>query len=161
MALSYLHIIIPQGSEENTKMEPKFQELLISLRNTVTGARFSFEYFGYEQYTYFYVVVDERYKETIEGLIYSIFPDAEIKLTDDYTKLYDPAKHAIAGTQLGLLERDVYPIRTYDQFEEDSMSRLFSVISKIESGERVWVQIIVEPHDDSALYHFKRSWRFW
>ncbi|MDD5074375.1 MAG: type IV secretion system DNA-binding domain-containing protein, partial [Candidatus Peribacteraceae bacterium] len=39
------------------------------------------------------------------------------------------------------------------------MSRLFSVISKIESGEQVWVQIIVEPHADSALYHFKLSWR--
>ncbi len=161
MPLSHLHIVIPQGSEGNTKMEPKFQELLISLRNTVTGVRFSFEYFGYEQYTYFYIVVENRYRETIEGLVYSIFPDAEIKLTKDYVKLYDPEKHAVAGTQLGLLERDVYPIRTYDQFKEDSMSRLFSVISKIESGERVWVQIVVEPQDDSAYFHFLRSWRFW
>ncbi len=161
MALSYLHVIIPQGSEEQVKMEPKFQELLISLRNTVTGVRFSFEYFGYEQYTYFYVVVAERYKETIEGLIYSIFPDAEIKPTKDYTEIFDTNTQAIAGCSLKLKERDVYPIRTYDQFQEDSMSRLFSVNSKIASGERVWTQIIVEPHDDSAVYHAKRNIRFW
>lgn len=161
MNLSYLHVIIPQGSEEQVKMEPKFQELLISLRNTVTGVRFSFEYFGYEQYTYFYIVVDQRYKETIEGLVYSIFPDAEIKPTQDYTKIFDPATQVVAGCTLKLKERDVYPIRTYDQFQEDSMSRLFSVNSKIASGERVWTQIIVEPHDDNAMYHFLRSWRFW
>lgn len=159
--LSYLHIVIPQGTEEKINFESKFQELLISLRNTVTGVRFSFEYYGYEQYTYFYVVVQDRYKETIEGLVYSIFPDAEIHPTQDYTKQFDPNKDAIAGCTLKLQERDVYPIRTYEQFEEDSMSRLFSVISKINSGERVWAQIIIEPADDTAAYHFFRSWRFW
>jgi hypothetical protein len=158
--LRYLHIVVPQGTKENKKLESRFQDLLVSLRNTVTEERFSFEYFGYEQYTYFYVVVDEKYKETIEGLIYATFPDAEIRETRDYTELLRPEKHHLAGCELELEERDVYPVKTYEKFEEDSMSRLFSVISKIESGEQVWVQIIVEPHDDSALYHFLRSWRF-
>jgi len=159
--LRAIHIIVPQGTEGNVKLESRFQELLISLRNTITGERFSFEYYGSEQYTYFVVVMTERYKETIEGLIYSTFPDAEIKDIKDYTMRFDQEKMAIAGTELKLRERDVYPVRTYDQFEEDSMSRLFSVVSKIESGEQVWVQIITEPRDDTALYHFLRSWRFW
>jgi len=158
--LRYLHIIVPQGTKENKKLESRFQDLLVSLRNTITGARFSFEYFGYEQYTYFFAVMEEKYKETIEGLIYATFPDAEIKETNDYTAWFDPQQHHFAGCELLLKERDVYPVKTYDTFEEDSMSRLSSVISKIESGEQVWVQIIVEPHDDSALYHFLRSIRF-
>ncbi len=158
--LSHLQIIIPQGRDEKTKLESKFQELLISLRNTVTSVRFSFEYFGYEQYTYFYLAVEQRYQETIEGLLYSIFPEAEIRHTKDYTELFKPEQQAIAGTSMKLQEKDVYPIRTYDQFEEDSMSRLFSVISKIESGEQVWVQIITSPEDDTGLYHLKRNWRF-
>ncbi|MDA1209079.1 MAG: type IV secretory system conjugative DNA transfer family protein [bacterium] len=160
MALRFLHIVIPQGTAEKQKMEPKFQELLISLRNTVTGQRFAFEYFGHEQYTYFYITVDEKFKETIEGLIYSTFPDAETKETGDYTAAFDPAHQAIAGVSLHMKEKDVYPIRTYKQFEEDSMSRLFSVISKIASGEQVWVQINLDPCDDSARYHFLRNWRF-
>ena len=158
--LRHLHIIIPQGIESKEKMEPKFQELLISLRNTVTGVRFAFEYFGYEQYTYFYITVEENFKKTIEGLLYSLFPEAEISETQDYTLQFDPEKQVVAGAQIKLREKDVYPIRTYEQFEEDSMSRLFSVISKIQSGEQVWVQIIVEPHDDTARFHFLRNWRF-
>src|SRR3989339_1454160 len=158
--LHFLHIVVPQGTKDNKKLESKFQDLLVSLRNTVTEERFSFEYLGYEQYTYFYVVMDEKYVETIEGLIYATFPDAEIRETKDYAAAFDPSKHHFAGCELTLVEKDVYPVKTYDKFEEDSMSRLFSVISKIESGEQVWVQIIAEPHDDSALYHFKRSWRF-
>ncbi len=175
--LHHLHIIIPQGTDENVKMESKFQELLISLRNTVTGERFGFEYFGYEQYTYFYVTMNEKFKETVEGLIYSRFPDAEINETKDFTLGFDPSdeKNHLAGVHLKLNEQDVYPIRTFDQFvsqrekgaistsqtREDSMSRLFSVISKIEHGEQVWVQCIVEPQDDNARYHLFRSVRFW
>src|SRR3989338_3166897 len=158
--LRYLHIIVPQGTDENKKMESRFQDLLESLRNTITRERFSFEYFGYEQYTYFYAVMDEKYKETIEGMIYATFPDAEIKETNDYTAWFNPQHNNFAGCELILKERDVYPIKTYERFEEDSMSRLFSVISKIESGEQVWVQIIVEPHPDSALYHFLRNIRY-
>ncbi len=158
--LRYLHIVVPQGTSEHVKLESKFQDLLVSLRNTVKGERFSLEYFGYEQYTYFFMVMDERYMETMEGLIYATFPDAEIREVQDYTALFKPEKQALAGCELTLVEKDVYPVKTYEKFEEDSMSRLFSVISKIESGEQVWVQIIAEPHDDSALYHFKRSWRF-
>src|SRR3989338_5388315 len=113
---------------------------------------------------YLHIIVpqgtDEKYKETIEGMIYATFPDAEIKETNDYTAWFNPQHNNFAGCELILKERDVYPIKTYERFEEDSMSRLFSVISKIESGEQVWVQIIVEPHPDSALYHFLRNIRY-
>lgn len=158
---AFLHIVIPQGSQGSQKLESKWQELLISLRNTVTKEPFSFEYYGNEQYTYFYVAVSKKYQGTIEGRIYASFPDAEIYETKDYTLRFDPQKQGFAGAQLKLLEKDVYPIRTYEQFEEDSMASLFSVISKIKSTEQVWTQIIVEPHDDTGAYHFRRNIRFW
>lgn len=157
--LHFLHIVVPQGNESNPKMESKFEQLLTSLRNTVTGQKFSFEYFGYEQYTYFYIAVQSRFKETVEGLVYSQFPDAEIKETKDYTLALKEGLQVV-GTDLRLCEKDVYPIRTYEQFDEDSMARLFSVISKIQTGENAWVQIIMEPQDDSGSYHFFRSIRF-
>jgi len=156
-----LHIVIPQGSSASPKLESKWQELLISLRNSVTGEPFSFEYLGQEQYTYFFVVVNKAFQGTIEGRIYASFPDAEIYATQDYTRRFDPQKQGFAGVQLNLREKDVYPILTYEKFEEDSMAQLFSVISKIESGEQVWAQIIVEPHDDSGAFHFRRNIRFW
>ena len=157
--LRYLHIVVPQGTEGNKKLESKFQELLINMRNTFTGKRVSLEFYGYAQYTYFFIVLDERLYETVEGLVYSTFPDAEVKEVPDYTLNFKPESEAVAGAVVGLHHSDVYPLKTYDLFEEDSASRLFSVISKIGQNEQVWVQIIAEPTDDTAIYHFGRKWK--
>ncbi len=157
MALRYLHIVVPQGSQENKKLESKFQELLVNMRNTFTGKSISLEFFGYNQYTYFFIVLDEKLLETVEGLIYATFPDAEIKETQDYTQIFDSKKLALAGAAISMHHSDIYPIKTYDLFEEDSCSRLFSVVSKIGSQDQVWVQIITEPQDDTGAYHLLRK----
>ncbi len=159
MAQRYMQVIIPQGSAGSAKWESKFQELLVNLRNTVTGKRVSLEFYGAAQYTYFFIVLDGGLYETVEGLIYATFPDAEVRETQDYTLHYDPKKHALAGAEITLHHSDIYPIKTYDQFEEDSCSRLFSVISKIGSSDQAWVQIVAEPLDDSGGYHFSRRMR--
>ncbi len=158
--LRYLHIIIPQGSPDSPKIEEKFQGLLLNLRNTVVGKRFSFEYFGSAQYAYFFIVVDDYLKETIESLVYAMYPDAEIQETDDYTKQFDSKTSGIAGAVLELHHSDIYPIKTYGDFGEDSMSRLFSVISKISAKDQVWIQIITEPLPDTASFFFLRNWRY-
>jgi hypothetical protein len=157
--LRYLHIVIPQGVPGNKKLESKFQELLVNLWNAVKGRTVSWEYFGYAQYTYFFIVLDEFLLETVEGLVYATFPDAEIKEVQDYTHMVDFKHQAVAGAEMTLHHADVYPIKTYDIFEEDSQSRLFSVISKIGSGEQVWVQVVSQPTDDTAMYHFRLKWR--
>jgi Type IV secretion-system coupling protein DNA-binding domain len=158
-SLRFLHIVVPQGTPDNKKLESKFQELLINLRNTITGKRVSLEFYGVGQYTYFFIALDENLVETVEGLIYSTFPDAEVRESQDYVAAFDPSKQAIAGAEILLHHSDIYPIKTYDMFEEDSLSRLFSVISKIGSGDQTWVQIIAEPQDDTAGYHFRRKWK--
>ncbi|MEK7217870.1 MAG: hypothetical protein AAB728_00215, partial [Patescibacteria group bacterium] len=65
MKLRYLHIVIPQGTEGDPKLESKFQEMLINLRNTLTGKRIGLEYYGFDQYTYFFIVLDETLFETV------------------------------------------------------------------------------------------------
>ncbi len=158
--LCHLHVIVPQGTSGTHKLESKFQEFLVNMRNTFTGQRVSLEYFGFAQYTYFFVVIPETLFETVEGLFYATFPDAEIRRTQDYAQQFTPGKNgAIAGTELKLRRSDAYPIKTYDVFDEDSASRLFSIISKIATDEQAWVQIIAEPHDDTAGFHFMRSMR--
>ncbi len=157
MKLRYLHIIVPQGEEANPKKEELFQQVLVNLQNTVKNKTVSLEYFGHEQYTYCYVVVPNDLLETVEGLIYSTFPDCEIHEVEDYTSLYK-GKRAVAGTTLNFKFIDIYPVKNYEAFKEDSQSGLFSVISKIAEGEQVWVQIVVNPVNETAGYHFKRSW---
>ncbi|QQR83275.1 hypothetical protein IPJ72_05750 [Candidatus Peregrinibacteria bacterium] len=156
--MKYLHVIIPQGEEANPKKEALFEQVLVNLQNTIKDKVLSLEFFGYEQYTYCYLAVPDDLVETIEGLIYSTFPDCEIKPTKDYTNLYQPEKMSVAGTTLAFRFFDIYSFKDYSHYTEDSQSNLFSVISKISSGEQVWVQMIIRPVNESAGYHFGRSW---
>ncbi len=158
MKLNYIHIIVPQGTSENPKKEDLFQQVLVNLHNTVKNKTISLEYFGYEQYTYCYMAVPDDLYETVEGLIYSTFPDAEIIPTKDYTSLLNPEEQVVAGAQLQYKFFDIYPFKSFEMFTEDSQSGLFSVISKINSGEQVWVQMVINPKNETAGYHFKRNW---
>lgn len=155
--MKYFQVIVPQGDDQKKK-ESIFQELLVNLHNTVNGVPISMEIFGYEQYTYFFFVVPDNLFETMEGLLYSHYPDCEIKETSDYVDSYKigNGKDFLAGARVKLKFGDVYPFTTHDGFEEDSQSRLFSVISKIDSGDQVWFQIVANPRVESAGYHLKR-----
>ena len=180
MKYHYLHVVAPQGEQINYPKEPLFLQVLVDLQNTVTNKSLAFEIFAFEQYTYFYLAVPDDLLETIEGLIYSTYPDCEIKSTKDYTLSFDPAKQGMAGTTLKLKFFDIYPFKTYEDFKEDTQSaptlektkggmdiaqqnidsqaNLFSVISKMATGEQAWIQIVLEPQLQSAGYHFKRNW---
>jgi hypothetical protein len=158
MKYHYLHVIVPQGESANPKKEDLFKQVLVNLQNIVTNKTISLEYFGYEQYTYCYVIVPDDLLETVEGLIYSTFPGCEIRPSEDYTKKYFKNGMAVAGTSLRMKYYSIYPIKTYDEFTEDSQSGLFSVISKVASGEQIWTQVVISPSNESASYHFLRSW---
>src|SRR3990172_929657 len=158
MKFHYLHIVVPQGDEANPKKEHLFQELLVNFHNIVKNKPISLEYFGFEQYTYCYVVVPDDLLETVEGLFYSSYPDCEIKPGRDYTAAINPDHHKVVGTSLQLAFFDVYGFKTYDKFAEDSQSNLFSVISKVSSGEQIWVQIVINPREETAGYHLGRNW---
>ncbi len=158
--MKYFQVIVPQGDSEKKK-EKIFQELLVNFHKTVGHVHVSLEYFGYEQYTYFFVAVPDHFFETMEGLIYSIYPECEIKETSDYVDSFDPAKKGIAGVRMKLKWGDVYPFKDYREFDDDSQSRLFSVISKIVSGEQVWVQMVMGPRHETAGYHIGRRFALW
>jgi hypothetical protein len=158
--MKYFQVIVPQG-DGNKKKESIFQELLVNLQNTVKNQTIALEILGYEQYTYFFLAVPDNLFETIEGLLYSTYPDCEIKETSDYVDGLNLQEKSISGARLKLRYGDVYPFKYHDEFDEDSQSRLFSVISKLNSGEQVWVQILINPRDETAGYHLGRRFQLW
>ncbi|MBI4975520.1 type IV secretory system conjugative DNA transfer family protein [Candidatus Peregrinibacteria bacterium] len=153
--MKYFQIIVPQGDDQKKK-ESLFQEMLVNFHKTAHGAKVSFEILGYEQYTYFFCAVPDNMYETIECLFYSTYPDCEIKQVSDYVDSFQKDKLAISGARMKLKYGDVYPFKVYSHFEDDCLNRLFSVISKIASGEQVWVQIMTQPIEETAGYHLKR-----
>jgi hypothetical protein len=152
--MKYFQVIVPQGDEVKKK-EKLFEELLINFHNTVKNRPISLEMIGFEQYTYFFFAVEDNLFETLEGLLYSTYPDCEIKEVSDYVDNFVPEKKGLAGARLKFKFGDVYSFKHYDEFDEDAQSRLYSVISKISSGEQVWIQMIVNPREESGLHHLK------
>lgn len=158
MTFHHLFITVPQGTDDSPKKESLFKQFLENFYNTVKSQSISLEYLGWNNYTYCYIVVPDDLLETVEGLVYSTFPDCEIKRTEDYTNRIQANDH-IAGTTLELERSDIYPFLTYSDFEDDSQSGLFAINSKVPKGEMSWVQIIMFARDDNSSYHFTRRWR--
>ncbi len=157
--MDFLHITIEQGSPDNPKKESRFLQFLDNLHNTAKGKKLSLEMFGYNQYTYLFMGCEPEITKLVEGLIYATFPDCEIKPLKDYTQFYKPESQTLFGTSAHLSRSDIYPIKTYDEFEVDSLSGVFSVISKMKRQDQVWVQILISPLNDTWRYHFARRWK--
>lgn len=153
--MRYFQVVVPQGDDKKKK-ESVFREFLINLHNTLHYEKVSLEMLGHEQYTYFFCAVDDTLYETMEGFFYSTYPDCEIKPVNDYVDNYNPEKIALAGARMTMEMGDVYPFKRFDHFDEDSLSNLFSVISKIATKEQVWFQIVTEPQVPTAWFLLKR-----
>ena len=158
--MRYFQVIVPQGDGVKKK-EGTFDQLLVNLHNTVKDVPVSLEILGFDQYSYFFFAVPDKLFETVEGLLYSTYPDCEIKEVSDYVDSFDPTKKGFYGAKLKLEYGDVYPFKTFDEFEDDSQSRLFSVVSKIGSGEQVWVQMVIEAREETAGYNLKVRLGLW
>ena len=117
---------------------------------------FSFEIVSLDGYVQFLIRTPEQYRDLVESSIYSQYPDAEITEVDDYVfevpDKYPNDTHNIWATEVILARNWVYPIRTYKYFEDmvsgefkDPMASLLETMSKVQTGEQVWLQIIVKP----------------
>ena len=120
---------------------------------------FSFELVSIGGYIQFIIHFVDKYRDLIEAMIYSQYPDAEITEIEDYTKDYNLKfpndKYQLWGTELELAKSQFYPIRTYPEFEhveegfKDSMASILEALSRISPGEQIWIQIIATPADNS------------
>jgi hypothetical protein len=157
--MDLLHVIIPQGTPNDPKKEKMFLQFLTTLHRTAHGKVYSFEMFGYNQYTYFFIGCDSASTKLMEGLLYATYPGCEIRNAKDYTEYYNSQKQTLRGTTLHFRMSDIYPITTFENFEVDSLSGLFSVVSKLRRTDYSWVQILVSPRADNWSYHMMRRIR--
>lgn len=121
---------------------------------------FSFEVASIDGYVQFYVRTWTKYRDVVEAAIYAQYPDAEIAEVSDYTfgapKVFPAPGWDLFGTEFVLNNKNQFPIRTHIQFEhglsgdnyfKDPMGALLEGLSKIKSGEQVWIQILGQPND--------------
>lgn len=148
-------IRIPQEIEKRVL---SFEQLLVNIHEILHHHTFTFEMTSYNQHIYFFCCIERKLKELIEGQIYAQYPFAEIEEVTDYVKP-TVLERGFAGTELQLLRSDIIPIKTFKEFESDSLAGIFSVMTKAEEDEQIWIQVFVQPIADDWKLNFIRSWK--
>src|SRR3989344_3321658 len=124
----------------------------------------SFEIVGIGGEIHFYIRTQEQYKKLVQSQIYAQYPDSEIsEVVDDYVNLLPASlpdeNYDLFGAEMILSKEDFYPIRTYPEFEEkssgpdyvkriDPLASLAEVMSSLEAGEFLGVQLLIRPTGD-------------
>jgi hypothetical protein len=146
---------IPQN---NQKTAGAFEEVLKHLHETLRGQRIALELVAMGQNIGFCFSTDSATAQVVAGQIYASSPDADIIEIPDFTQNIQKSTQFVSA-DLGLVRHDLFPIKTYKEFDGDSLSGVLNVMSKTMPGEGVWVQLVIQPRPDTGYHHFKLGWR--
>ncbi len=120
---------------------------------------FSFEIVSIDGYVQYLVRCLEPLRDMVESALYAQYPDVEITRVEDYVvgapHRFPDEYSNLFGFELTLAKHEVYPIRTYVDFEhgltqelKDPMASLLENLSRLRIGEQVWIQILATPVSD-------------
>lgn len=137
----------------NTKTAAAFDGVLTQLHEMLRGKQVALEILATGQNINFCFTAESWVAEVVSGQIYAICPDADILEVKDYAQV-DLQKSKCIGIELGLRRSALYPLKCYTEFDGDSLSGILSVIARCIPGERVIIQIVMQPVKDSGSHHF-------
>jgi len=138
--------------------KPNFKERVFEGK---TQLWLSAEIVGNGEGVSFYFRTPKDYKNLVESHLYAQYPDVEINEVEDYTSVFSaplPNKFwDLWGLDFMLTQPSPYPILTYPFFELqkeekiiDPLASLLETVSKLGPDEKIWVQILFKPADDSC-----------
>ncbi|OGC46117.1 hypothetical protein A2V49_03495, partial [candidate division WWE3 bacterium RBG_19FT_COMBO_34_6] len=97
----------------------------------------------------FYVAVPNSIMKYIEGQIYAQYPDAQIRVVQDYTPEINQENSPFEIATLSLSKKDFFPIKTFNDLEVDPLSSITSVMSQVDENETLAIQYLVKPIGDT------------
>ena len=146
---------------ENDKKELAAEQLFASLHGILRDKQelrnsggvqehLSFEIVATKGQIRFYVWVPKILQSFVEGQIYSQYPTVQIyKMNEDYVdKRGDYPVSYMA--ELGLVDNEALPIKTFDTFEVDPLAGITGTLAKLnpDYSEEMWIQILARPIPD-------------
>jgi hypothetical protein len=121
-------------------------------------AWYSCEIWCRQNEVHYYLVVPTAHAKFFEGVLYGQYPTAEIKEAPDYTRRFDyknlEKTYDLWSSDIELVDDDIYPIRTYREFEEtlaedvkfmDPHQAMVEGYSHLGDEEEFWVQVLIKP----------------
>ena len=145
----------------NDKKELAAEQLFASLHGILRDRRelknsggvqehLSFEIVSTAGQIRFYVWVPKVLQSFVEGQIYSQYPTVQIyKMNEDYVD--DRTKYPVSySAELGLVDNEALPIKTFDNFEVDPLAGITGTLAKLspDKSEEMWIQILARPIPD-------------
>lgn len=125
-----------------------FLRNLHSIKDSLKDDFFTLELIAQGGTIGFYISIPGRLKELLEKQITAQYPGAVMEMVDDPNIF--PANGEIAATQIKLKKDSVFPIVTYQNFENDALNALTNALSKLNSDtEGAMVQISLKPAGNS------------
>lgn len=109
----------------------------------------SFEMVSTTKYIRFYVYCPVHLKDFVLGQLYAQYSSVEISEVPDYTLSKRGEGTHFVGTEFSLIRDYYYPIKTFANFEVDPLAGITGVLSQVDEGEQIWIQILARPTDDS------------
>ena len=119
----------------------------------------SLEIVSINGYVQFVIRTPVKFRDLVEAAVYAQYPDAEMTEIEDYVlnapQRWPDPDYQYFGLEYKLHKPDVYPIRTWLEFEDklsgefkDPMAALLEIMGKIGPGEQIWFQLVITPIDD-------------
>lgn len=128
----------------------------------------SFELISDGGHIRFFVWIRKSLRIYTETQLYAQYPGIEIFEVPDYAVGFgfDASRHIAWGCNFKLGKDDVYPIKSYfdyelhenpkEEFKIDPISALFEYLSTLKAGEQAWVQIMIRSNKDKR--HKEGTW---
>lgn len=131
---------------------------------------FSLEIASIDGQVHFYIRTPTRIRGLIETQMYAQYPQAQVKVAEDYTLAVDeitPESEWNAwGCEFALEKPEAFPIKTYIDFELDQdpkeeykvdpISPVIEFFGSLQKGEQAWMQIVITP--SKKMYRTKGTW---
>ncbi len=139
MTKAILFIKIPST---NTLKEEAMEKFLHALHRIMPSkSLLSLEMASSQQFLRFYIVTTFENKSNLESQLYAQYPQAEIEEVEDYLP---SSFENVAIAQLDFKKPSHYPIRTYEELEENYIKLLSALLSKCEANEEAYIQLTLK-----------------
>ncbi|MES2023658.1 MAG: hypothetical protein V4439_03160 [Patescibacteria group bacterium] len=132
---------------------------------------FSLEIASIEGQVHFYIRTPSRIQGLVETQMYAQYPQAQVKVVEDYTLAIDDVSEKggwkLWGCEFKMTKPFAFPLKTYVDYgldsdiiqEENKVDPISSVIElfgSIGKGEQMWSQIIITPQ--KRAFHTRGTW---
>lgn len=149
---------IPEITAIADQMFASFASILeTKLKGFLFQPTISFEYVARDREIIFYVGTPRYLQSLVEKQIHSFYPDANIEPSGDFRIFKDGME-----TAYGIIKTSrsyIYPIKTYEELNHDTIQNITNGLSKIGEDARVSVQILIRPSNQAWRVHIEWAMR--